>query len=75
VNIPPVIKYVSWCNIHPSIWKSSSSPNPCSSCHSHIQWSVPPKIATNQPNEKRDGGERKKERKGEKKRKREGEEE
>ncbi len=46
-NIHPVIKYIWLCVIHPSIWKSSSSPNPCSSCHSHIQWSVPPKI-TNQ---------------------------
>ncbi len=26
-------KYITLCIIHPSIWKSSSSPNPCSSCH------------------------------------------
>jgi hypothetical protein len=59
VNIPSVIKYITLSIIHPSIWKSSSSPNPRSSCHSQIQWSAPPKIATNQPNEKRDGGDRK----------------
>jgi hypothetical protein len=51
-------KDITLCIIHPSIWKSSFSPNPCSSCHSHIQWSVPPKITTNHPNEKRDGTER-----------------
>ncbi len=39
VNIPPVVKDITLCIIHQSIWKSSSSPNPCSSCHSHIQWS------------------------------------
>ncbi len=65
VNKPSVIKDITLCIIHPSIWKSSSSPNPFSSCHSHIQWSVPPKIAINQPNENRDGGEREKEREGE----------
>ncbi len=47
---PSVIKYITLSIIHPSNWKSSSSPNPCSSCHSHIQWSVPSEI-TNQPNE------------------------
>jgi hypothetical protein len=75
VNIPPEIKYITLCIIHPSIWKSSSSPNPCSSCHSHIKWSVPPKITTNQPNEKRDRGERKtgKERERERERERESE--
>jgi hypothetical protein len=57
VNIHPAIKDIQLCIIHPSIWKSSS--NPCSSCHSHIQWSIPPEITANQPNEKRYGGERK----------------
>jgi hypothetical protein len=65
------MKYITSCIIHPSIWKSSSSPNPCSSCHSHIQRSVPPKITTNQPNEKRDGGEKERESERERERERE----
>jgi hypothetical protein len=62
VNIRSVIKYITLCIIHPSTWKYSSSLNPCSSCHSHTQWSVPPKITTNQQKEKRHGGEKKFER-------------
>jgi hypothetical protein len=53
------MKYITLCIIHSSIWKSSSYPNPSSSCDSHIQSSVPPKITTNRSIEKREGEERK----------------